>query len=231
MKTSLYIPGIVIFLSLAISIQAQELTLDQVKENIRQGHPSLRMYDAEVKSMDAAAKGAWSWMPPEAGMGFLMMPYNPKLTRETDMGEGMGQYVIAVQQMLPNRKRQEAEYKYMNTMSSVVREKKEAALNELIADAKTNYFEWIVIKRKLIVLGQNESLLDFMIKDTEIRYKNGMGKLSAYYKAKAALGNIKNMRLMLETDIRLRRINLNTLMNRDKEFVFDSASTHLGMSK
>ena len=221
MKTSLYITWIVTILSFASSIHAQELTLDQVKDHIRQAHPSLRMYDAEVKSMDAAAKGAWSWMPPEAGTGFFMMPYNPALTRETELGEGMGQYVIAVQQMLPNRKRQEAEYQYMSTMSSVVKENKEAALNELLADAKKNYFSWIIIKKKFVVLDQNEKLLDFMIKDAEIRYKNGMGKLSAYYKAKAALGNIQNMRLMLENDMRLLRINLNTLMNRDKETVFD----------
>ena len=221
MKISLYIPGIVIMLSLTISIQAQELTLDQVKENIRQAHPSLRMYDSEAKSMDAAAKGAWSWMPPEAGTGFLMMPYNPKLTRETDMGEGMGQYVIAVQQMLPNRKRQEAEYQFMRAMSSVIKEKRGAALNELMADAKKNYYNWIIIKKKFAVLAQNEKLLDFMIQDAEIRYKNGMGKLSVYYKAKAALGNIQNMRLMLENDMHLLRIELNTLMNRDKETFFD----------
>jgi outer membrane protein TolC len=128
--------------------------------------------------------------------------------------------------MLPNRKRQEAEYQYMSKMSSVVKEKKEAALNELIADAKKNYFDWIVIQKKLIVLVQNEKLLDFMIQDTEIRYKNGMGKLSAYYKAKAALGNIQNMRLMLENDMRLRRINLNTLMNRDKETFFEIDTTY-----
>ena len=225
MKTSKYIPAVVIFLSLAINSGAQILTLEQVKDSIRQAHPSLRMYDAEVQSMDAAAKGAWSWMPPEAGTGFFMMPYNPKYTRKTDMGEGMGQYVFAVQQMFPNRKKQTAEYNYMSAMSSVVKEKKQAALNELIADAKKNYYEWIVIKKKFSVLEQNEKLLDFMIKNAEIRYKNGLGKISAYYKAKAALGNIQNMRLMFENDIRLRRINLNTLMNRDKETLFDIDTT------
>jgi outer membrane protein TolC len=175
--------------------------------------------------MDAAAKGAWSWMPPEAGTGLFMMPYNPKYTRKSDMGEGMGQYTLAVQQMFPNRKRQAAEYNYMNTMSSVVKERKGAALNELIADAKKNYYEWAVIQKKLSVLDQNEKLLNFMIKNAEIRYKNGIGKLSAYYKAKAALGNLKNMRLMFENDIRLRRISLNTLMNRDKEINFDIDTT------
>ncbi len=226
MKTSLCIPGLVLFLSLAITSQAQMLTLEQVKDSIRQAHPSLRMYDAEVQSMDAAAKGAWSWMPPEAATGFFMMPYNPKLTRKTDMGEGMGQYVIAAQQMFPNKKKQAAEYDYMNTMSSVVKEKKQVALNELMADTKKNYFEWIVIKKKFSVLEQNEKLLNFMIKNAEIRYKNGLGKISAYYKEKAALGNIQNMRLMLENDMSLRRINLNSLMNRDKEINFDIDTTY-----
>ena len=209
-------------------VNAQSKSLDDIIKDIENANPSLKMYDAEVQSMDAAAKGAWSWMPPEAGTGFFMMPYNPKYARKNDMGEeGMGQYVFAVQQMLPNRKRQAAEYNYMNTMSSVVKEKKGAALNELIASAKKNYFEWVIIKKKFSILEQNEKLLDFMIKNSEIRYKNGMGKLSAYYKAKAALGKIQNMRLMFENDIRLRRINLNTLMNRDKETSFDIDTTFI----
>ena len=206
----------------AFITNAQTKTLDDVLNEVQNANPSLKMYDAEVKSMDAAAKGAWSWMPPEASTGFFMMPYNIKYARKSDMGEeGMGQYVFSVQQTLPNRKRQAAEYKYMNTMSSVAKEKKGAATNELLADAKKNYYELVIIKKKFSILEQNEKLLDFMIKNSEIRYKNGMGKLSAYYKAKAALGKIQNMRLMLDNDTRLRRINLNTLMNRDKEIVFD----------
>ncbi len=206
---------------------AQTKSLNDIINEIQNANPSLKMYDAEVQSMDAAAKGAWSWMPPELGTGFFMMPYNPKYARKNDMGEeGMGQYVFSVQQTLPNRKRQAAEYNYMNTMSSVVKEKKGAALNELVAGAKKNYYEWVIIKKKFSILEQNEKLLDFMIKNSEIRYKNGMGKLSAYYKAKAALGKIQNMRLMLENDIRLRRINLNTLMNRDKETTFDIDTTY-----
>ena len=207
---------------------AQTQSLDEILTEIQAANPSLKMYDAEVQSMDAAAKGAWSWMPPEAGTGFFMMPYNPKYTRKNDMGEeGMGQYVFAVQQILPNRKRQAAEYRYMNTMSSVVKEKKEAAINELVAGAKKNYFEWIIIKKKFSILEQNEKLLDFMIKNSEIRYKNGMGKLSAYYKAKAALGKNQNMRLMFVNEIKVRRINLNTLLNRDKETAFDIDTTFI----
>jgi outer membrane protein TolC len=207
---------------------AQLKSIGDILNEIQNANPSLKMYDAEVLSMDAAAKGAWSWMPPEAGTGFFMMPYNPKYARKNDMGEeGMGQYVFAIQQMIPNRKRQTAEYQYMNTMSSVVKEKRGAALNELIANAKKNYLEWVIIKKKFSILEQNEQLLNFMIKNSEIRYKNGVGKLSAYYKAKAALGKIQNMRLMLENDLSLRRINLNTLMNRDKQTSFDIDTTFI----
>ena len=53
----------------------------------------------------------------------------------------------------------------------------------------------------MAILHQNEKLLDFMIRNAEIRYKNGLEKISAYYKAKAALGNVQNMRLMFENDI------------------------------
>ncbi len=206
---------------------AQTQRLDDILHEIQAANPALKMYDAEAQSTDAAAKGASSWMPPEAGTGFFMMPYNPKYARKSDMGEeGMGQYVFAVQQMFPNRKRQMAEYNYMNTMSLVVKEKKGAALNELVAGAKKAYFEWLIIKKKFSILEENEKLLDFMIKNAEIRYKNGMGKLSAYYKAKAALGRIQNIRLMLKNDMRIRRINLNTLMSRDKETRFDIDTTY-----
>jgi outer membrane protein TolC len=206
---------------LSFFAQGQTMTLQEIKDSIQAVHPALKMYDAEIRSMDAGAKGAWSWMPPEGSTGFFMTPYNPKYIRKTDMGEGMGQYTIALQQMFPNKKRQAAEYNYMSAMSSVERERKQAALNNLIADAKKNYYEWAVLKKKLSVLDQNEKLLEFMIKNAEIRYKNGLGKISAYYKAKAALGNLQNMRLMFEADIRLRRINLNTLMNRDKDKFFE----------
>lgn len=217
------------FITLSVKINLGQVAyhLNSIIDSVQQSHPSLKMYEAEAKSMDASAKGAWSWMPPEAGTGFFMMPYNLKYAQKNAMGEeGMGQYVFAVQQMVPNIKRQAAEFNYMNKMSSVVREKKEAALNELIAVAKKNYFEWVIIKKKFSVLEQNEKLLDFMIKNSEIRYKNGIGKLSAYYKVKAALGKIQNMRLMLENDLRLRRINLNTLMNRDKDTHFDIDTTY-----
>lgn len=194
--------------------RAQTLKLTAVIDSITVSHPVVKMYNQEIRSMDEAAKGAKSWMPPEFSTGLWMVPYNPSYWKKSDMGNGMGQYMLGGQQMIPNKKKQQADAAYMQTMSSVEKEKKNATLNELVNDAKQFYYEWIILEKKLNILGQNEKLLNFMIKNAEIRYRNGMEKISAYYKAKAALGNIKNMQLMYESEITEKRIRLNTLMGR-----------------
>ena len=203
-------------LTLAFSSKSQTLKLDDIIDSITVSHPVVKMYNNEIRSMDEAAKGAKSWMPPEFSTGFWMTPYNPALWKKGDMGTpGMGQYMIGGQQMVPNKKKQNADAAYMEAMSSVEKEKKMASLNELINEAKKSYYEWIILKKKLTIISENEKILDFMIKNAELRYKNGLEKMSAYYKAKAALGNVKNMQLMFENDIKERRIRINALMGRN----------------
>ena len=217
----------ILFISCA-SATAQQLNLDGILNVIQSTHPVVKMYNNEIRSMDEAAKGAKSWMPPEFSTGFWMVPYNTALWKKNDMGgTGMGQYMIGGQQMIPNRKKQNAEAAYMEAMSSIVKEKKNASLNELFNDAKQFYYEWIILKKKLFIIEQNEKLLDFMIKNAELRYKNGMEKISAYYKAKAALGNLKNMQLMFENDIKEKRIRINTLMGRNAMANFDIDTSYL----
>ena len=218
-------------LTVAFSSKAQTLKLDAIIDSITASHPVVKMYSNEIRSMDEAAKGAKSWMPPEFSTGLWMTPYNPSRWKKMDDGmggikEGMGQYMIGGQQMFPNKRKQNADAAYMEAMSSVEKEKKNATLNELISDAKQFYFEWLILKKKLVILEQNEKLLDFMIKNAEIRYKNGLEKISAYYKAKAALGNVSNMRLMFENDIKEKRIRINSLMGRNAMTDFDIDTTY-----
>jgi outer membrane protein TolC len=184
------------------------------------------MYDAQIRSLDEAAKGARSWMPTDFGTGFWMTPYNTKYWKgENGMG-GMGQYMISVLQMFPNKKKQGAEAQYMEGMSSSDKERKKYELYQLYADAKKSYYDWVIIKKKMNVLNENEKLLNFMIKDAELRYKNGLDKLSAYYKAKAELGNILNQKITLENEINQKRIRINTLMSRNKLEAFDIDTTY-----
>ena len=194
---------------------AQRMPLPAVMDSIAANNPVVKMYNAEVRSMDAAAKGARSWMPPTVGAGFFMTPYNPKLwQRDGDM-LGMGSVAVSVEQMFPNTRKLDANENLMKAMSSVEKEKLFAALNENFQDAKKLYYSSIVLDKKLKVVKENEKMLDFMIRNAEIRYKNGLSKISAYYKAKAALGSSKNMQLMYENDLRVNRIRLNALMGRD----------------
>jgi outer membrane protein TolC len=222
---------VIAFLIVCASSGAQVTTLNDVLNAIQREHPQLKMYDADIRSMDEAAKGARTWMPPEFGAGFFMTPYNPKnwKVEKNEMGEtmpGMGSFMLSAQQMFPNKKRQDAEAKYMEEMSSVEKERKNAALNDLYAEAKKNYYEWVVIEKKLAIIAENEKILDFMIKNAEIRLRNGMDKLSAYYKAKASLGNLETMRVMLQSEAVNKRIALNTLMNRSKTDSFKIDTTY-----
>jgi hypothetical protein len=210
----------------AFNSHSQTLKLDAVIDSIKLSHPVVKMYDNEIRSMDEAAKGARSWMPPQVGIGQFMTPYDVRLWhREGDI-PGMGSVMVSGEQMFPNRKKLDADERYMKAMSSVEKEKKNATLNELINDAKQFYYEWIILEKKLVIIGENEKILDFMIKNAEIRYKNGLEKISAYYKAKAALGDVKNMQLMFENDIKEKRIRINSLMGRNAMIHFDIDTTY-----
>ncbi len=196
------------------------LSMQEIQSAIEKNHPTLKMLDAEARSMNEAANGAYSWMPPELGAGFFQTPYAPGKWKSMDGQPGMGAFMISAQQMFPNKKRQQAEYDFMKAQSTVELQKKEVVINELLFIARKNYYDWIVLQKKLKVLDVNDRLLKFMMQSAEIRYKNGLGKISAYYKAKAALANVENMKLMFENDIVQKRIAINTAMNRGADEIF-----------
>ncbi len=209
------------------SLNAQVLSLSMIIDSITASHPVVKMYNNEIRSLDEAAKGARSWMPPEISTAFWMVPYNPNVWKRSDTGEtGMGQYMIGGQQMFPNKKKLDADAAYMQAMSSVELENKNATLNELINDAKEVYYDWTILERKIVIIENNEKLLDFMIKNAEIRYKYGLEKISAYYKAKAAQGKLINMQMMFESDIQEKRIRLNALMGRNGLTEIDIDTTY-----
>ena len=81
------------------------MPLDAVIDSITTSHPVVRMYNNEIRSMDEAAKGAKSWMPPEVSTGLWMVPYNPNMWKRDDMGgTGMGQYMIGGATNVPEQK-------------------------------------------------------------------------------------------------------------------------------
>lgn len=200
--------------------EAQTLSLDAVLSTIKTNNPQLKMYDADIQSMDAAAKGAKSWMPPQVETGFFMTPYNSKLWKATEMDPGMGNYMLGVIQMIPNASKLKADANLMQAMSSVEKENKNYTINQLNALAKTNYYQWLIANKKIKIADANLLLLDYMIKSMEIRYQYNMDKLPSYYKAKSQYSELESMIVMLQNDISQKRILLNTLMARDKNTAF-----------
>jgi outer membrane protein TolC len=203
------------------SIVAQTLSLEEVLKTIQINNPQLKMYDADIQSMDAAAEGAKSWMAPQLSTGFFMAPYNTKLWKADEMGPGMGSYMLGISQMIPNASKLKADFKYMNAMSSVEAENKNYTQNELNALAKTNYYQWLVLDKKIKIANENLLLLEYMIKSMEIRYQYNMDKLPTYYKAKSQFSALESMVVMLQNDIAQKRILLNTLMAREKNTAFE----------
>src|SRR5688500_3033750 len=94
-------------LLLSLNTNAQNwYSLSSILDSIENNNPVSRMYEAEIRSMDEATKGAKSWMPPEVGAEFFMTPYNPQRWKKmNDMAPGMGNFMVSMQQMIPNRKK------------------------------------------------------------------------------------------------------------------------------
>ncbi|CAN5318494.1 hypothetical protein BH11BAC5_BH11BAC5_36780 [soil metagenome] len=226
----LFIGGMLL---MQMALSQQVLTMQEIQTAIETNHPTLKMLDADARSMNEAAKGAYSWDAPLLGAGFYQTPYDPGRWKSMNGQPGMGAFMISAQQMFPNNKRQHAEFDFMNAQSTIELQKKDVVINELLFTARKNYYDWIVLEKKLKVLDENDKLLKFMMQSAEIRYKNGLGKISAYYKAKAALANIENTQLMLRNEIVQKRISINTVMNRntDGEFVVDTNYVWLDFNK
>ena len=233
-KKTLLLLFLVLFASM---LNAQIMRLDTIISTIEHANPELQMYDAQSAAFSSYAKGAKAWEAPQVGAGFFMTPYNPSMWKADNSGggmnnvgnssNGMGSFMIQGQQMIPNPAKLKANEKYMQSMSAVEMANKDFVKNNLLAQAKMNYTEWLILKKKLYVLDEQEQLMNYIIKTTEIRYPYQQEKLNSIYKAKAELAAIQNMRLMFESEINWKRVSLNQLMNRDNSFQFDVDTTIL----
>lgn len=210
-------------------INAQTMSLDSIINIIKINNSELEIYDAQIKAYNEHAKGAKSLEPPQVGAGFFMTPYDPKMWIPDAMNNGnaMGSFMISAQQMFMNPQKLNSNANYMKSMSGVDSAMQKSMRNELISMAKMNYYEWIFMKKKLVVLNESEELLNYLVKATELKYTYGMDKLNSYYKAKAMLGEMQTMKVMVDQEIKQKIIALNTLMNRDKNKLFDIDTSYV----
>lgn len=206
----------IIFCALPVCSSAQVLSLDSVLNRIEKNNPMLKMYDEQISAINNYSEGAKSWMPATFSTGPWQTPYS-------NFREGM--WMFSGQQMIPNPTKQKANYNLMQGMSSLEKQGKGARKNEMFTLAKQNYFEWIVLKKKYEVLVQTDSLLQYVLKVAQLRYTYNKEKLSTIYKAQADLFELRNMQSMFQAEMKMKNVEINTLMNLDQSFVFDIDTT------
>ena len=68
---------------------------------------------------------------------------------------------------------------------------------------------------------QTDSLLNYIVQVAQNRFTFNKEKLNNIYKSQADLFELRNMEAMLVGDMKMKNIELNTLMNIDKSYEFD----------
>ncbi|MBB6611665.1 TolC family protein [Pontibacter sp. Tf4] len=200
--------------ALAQEQQPQVMNLDSVLQRISKQNPMLQMYYTRAKAMDAYAEGAKSWMAPMVGGGFYMNPYpGAEVMDDADKGS----YMIVAEQSIPNPAKLRAKEKYMKSRAAIESSGRNVTYNELRAQAKTAYYNWVVLEKKMDALQDNRKIMDYMLKLARIRYPYNQGRLGSIYKAEARMHEVDNMIEMTERQITQQNITLNTLMNLPRE--------------
>lgn len=212
MRTKYQIIAILLSCLPGLTAKAQErLPLDSVLSRI-QANPALLAYSARGSAQDAYANGAKSLDAPKISAGQYQTPYR--------LNPNGGAFMIQAEQMFTNPAKLRAKEEYMKGQSKVTAEDRNYLKNQLIAQAKQYYYERVVLEKKFALLQNTQNLLEYMLKDANIRLTYGKEKLSNIYKAKADLYELDNTREQLNNDILQKSIMLNTLMNRNKQTAF-----------
>ncbi|MBB5395035.1 MULTISPECIES: TolC family protein [Mucilaginibacter] len=203
-------------LGLAGFAQAQRFPLDSVTARVST-NPALQAYDAKGSAQNAYATGARSLDAPKISAGQYQVPYQ--------LNPSGGSFMVQAEQMFTNPAKLKAKEDYMKGQSQVTAADKGFLKNQLISQAKQYYYERVVLEKKLALLQHTKELLDYMLKDANIRLTYSKEKLPNIYKAKAELFQLDNVREQLTNDISQKNIMLNTLMNRDKQAAFSVDTT------
>ncbi len=187
---------------------AQVLRLDSVLSVIKERNPMLQDFRQRANAMTAYSAGATSWMAPEVGGGLWMMPY-----KKVEDARDKGQIMLSVQQKFTSSAKLKASKGYMESKAAIELEGESATYNELRAQAKTAYYQWMVLEKKKNILKENEDIINLMIKIAKLRYPYNQSKLGNIYKAEGRLYEVQNMMLMNENEIHNKMTLLDQLMN------------------
>jgi cobalt-zinc-cadmium efflux system outer membrane protein len=210
--------GISLLAGNLLKAQSRVLPLDTVLARISRTNPALLAYNAKAGAQNEYAKGAKSLDAPKISAGQYQTPYS--------VNPNGGSFMIQAEQMFTNPAKLKAKENYMQGMSAVTEQEQAYLKNQLFAQARGYYYDEAILAKKLALLENTRKLLEYMLKDANIKLTYGKEKLTNIYKAKAELYELDNIKEQLDNEMRQKVVMLNTLMNQDKQTVF-SVDTNL----
>jgi outer membrane protein TolC len=199
--------------------QSSVISLDSVLVTIKERNPMLKNFSSRAEAMRAYAQGARSWMAPEVGGGLWMLPY-----KKVDDPRDQGQIMLTVQQKFTNPAKLRANQGYLDSKAGIEQANETFVFNELRAQAKMAYYQWIILEKRKEVLKENEQIIQEVIKIAQLRLPYNQSKLSSVYKAEGRLQEVRNVLLMNENQMEQKNIELNQLMNRPTTLRFSISS-------
>ena len=199
----------------SFSQDSTHLSLETIFQKIETSFPEILMYESKIKSIQAQAEGAKSWMPPTASFGLDRFPYDFMMLKSKDDPMNQAGLMFSVEQMIPNGARLNAKKNYIISLASVQQNNTEWTKNILRSNAKLLYYQRYVAEKKMKTVKESIQLLNLFIATANERYKYNQSDLSTIYKAQAKNADLKNMLFMLLSQIEESNIGLNILMNRD----------------
>ncbi len=213
----------VLLMLYSVSLIAQDsshLSLETIFQKIETSYPEILMYDSKIKSIQAQAEGAKSWMPPTVSFGLDRFPYDLMMLKSKDDPMNQAGLMFSAEQMIPNNAKLNAKRNYISSLANVQQNDAEWTKNILRSNAKLLYYQRYVAEKKMKTVADNLQLLSLFIATAEERYKYNQSDLSTIYKAQAKITDLKNMKLMLLSQIAESNIGLNILMNRNINVTF-----------
>jgi cobalt-zinc-cadmium efflux system outer membrane protein len=131
-----------------------------------------------------------------------------------------GMFMFNIEQDIPNPAKLNAKRNYFSSRASVEEKGRSIQYNKLRAEAKTLYYDWLVLNRKLSVLEENQQIVELMLELARLRYPYNQGSLGNIYKAEGRLYEVQNMTLMTKSEISEKEYRLKALMNMEPDAVF-----------
>lgn len=209
-KNYILLLGALLLSGLPALAQQQVMTLDSVLLRINRHNPMLQMSDKQAEALEAMAKGARGLMAPMVGAGLFMAPYpGATMLEETNRGS----FMVSAEQELPHPAKLRAREAYLQSKAAIETAGRELTFNQLRAEAKTAYYNWVILEKKQALIRENTRLMEYMLKLARVRYPYNQSKLGSIFKAEARLYEMENMAEMTANAIDQQQVQLNKLMN------------------